>query len=104
MDLDDSLSLSLYELEKGVATITMTEEWFDCYPAIQTAFKFTKLMLDTDKDLEHDEDDVAKTEADEEKTEAVLLFSEFQLFLAALKQYYMYCKVALISNTMCTVR
>ena len=100
MDLDDSLSLSLYELEEGVATITMTKEWFDCYPAVQTAFKFTKLILD--KDLEHDQDEVAET--DEDKTDPILLFSEFKQFLAALKQYYVYCKVMMSSNIMCTVR
>ena len=42
MDLDDSLSLSMYELEKGITVFTRSEEWFDCYPAVQTAFKHTK--------------------------------------------------------------
>ena len=34
MDLDDSLSMTIFELEKGIATITQSEELFDCFPAI----------------------------------------------------------------------
>ena len=30
MDLDDSMSLSLCELERGIGTIFMTEDFFDC--------------------------------------------------------------------------
>ena len=88
MDLDDSLSLSMYELEKGISTITRSEEWFDCYPAVQTAFKFTKRLHMVDDAEVEDDDDSA-----EEKTETVLFYSEFAEFLSALVQYYSYCKV-----------
>ena len=90
MDLDDSLSLSMYELEKGIAIFTRSGELFDCYPAVRTAFKFTKkLQL-------HDEELVEETENDdsiEEHSGIPLFYSEYQEFLAALHQYYVYCKI-----------
>ena len=92
MDLDDSLSLSMYELERGISTITRSEEWFDCYPAVKTAFKFTK-RLHMVEDAEDEDDDAENGDNEKEKTETVLFYSEFAEFLSALVQYYSYCKV-----------
>ena len=49
MDLDDSLDMTIFELEKGVATITQSEEWFDCFPAINAAFTFAKMFTKAKK-------------------------------------------------------
>ena len=93
MDLDDSLSLSMYELEKGIAVFTRSEDWFDCYPAVQTAFKFTKgLDILDDGDAENEAKELEDTC---DVSDIPLFYSEFQEFLKNLKQYYIYCKVGL---------
>ena len=91
MDLDDSLSLSMYELEKGIAVFTRSEEWFDCYPAVQTAFKHTKGLDISDEGDDEDKD--KELEDTCEETDIPLFYSEFQDFLRNLKQYYIYCQV-----------
>ena len=42
MDLDDSLSMSLSELDKGISTITQSHDFFDCYPAVLTSYEYTR--------------------------------------------------------------
>ena len=91
MDLDDSLSLSMYELEKGIAVFTRSEEWFDCYPAVQTAFKHTKGLDISDEGDDEDKD--KELEDTCEEADIPLFYSEFQDFLRNLKQYYIYCQV-----------
>ena len=101
MDLDDSLSLSMYELEKGIAVFTRSEDLFDCYPAVQTAFKFTKgLDMSDDGDAENE---AKELEDKGDESDIPLFYSEFQEFLKNLKQYYIYCKVGLqlYDNTYC---
>ena len=95
MDLDDSLSLSMYELEKGVAVFTRSEECFDCYPAVQTAFKFTKRLHvgDDQQSGEDTEEEEVVEDEEKEESEIPLFYSEFHEFLVNLKQYYKYCKV-----------
>ena len=94
MDLDDSLSMTLFELEKGIATITQSEELFDCYPAIKASFEFTNLYAKQvqepdENENEEDPDNMTKEE------DLSLEYKEFGLFLHALKQYYIYCQVIL---------
>ena len=91
MDLDDSLSLSMYELEKGIAVFTRSEEWFDCFPAVQTAFKHTKGLDISDEGDEKVKDN--ELEGTCGKADIPLFYSEFQDFLRNLKQYYIYCQV-----------
>ena len=91
MDLDDSLSLSMYELEKGIAVFTRSEEWFDCYPAVQTAFKHTKGLDISDEGDNEDKDKELEDTCKE--ADIPLFYSEFQEFLRNLKQYYIYCQV-----------
>ena len=82
MDLDDSLSLSMYELEKGIATFTRSGELFDCYPAVRTAFKFTKKLHMADGEDYEDvvEELVEETENEdsiEENSGIPLFYSEY---------------------------
>ena len=83
MDLDDSLSLSMYELEKGVAVFTRSEECFDCYPAVQTAFKFTKRLHvgDDHQSGENTEEEEVVEDEEKKESEIPLFYSEFHEFL-----------------------
>ena len=94
MDLDDSLSMTIFELEKGIATITQSEELFDCYPAINAAFAFTKLYSKQGQELDENENEEELDNAPAEKDDT-LEYKEFGMFLHALKQYYVYCQVLL---------
>ena len=77
MDLDDSLSLSMYELEKGIATFTRSAELFDCYPAVRTAFKFTKkLHMNDDEDYEELVEETENNDSIVENSGIPLFYSE----------------------------
>ena len=103
MDLDDSLSLSMYELEKGIAIFTRSGELFDCYPAVRTAFKFTKKLHMAGEDYEELAEETENYDSIEENSGIPLFYSEYQEFLAALHQYYVYCKVNLYIYLLSTV-
>ena len=93
MDLDDSLKMSMFELEKGIATISQSEELFDCFPAIKAAFGFAKSYSKQGKDLDENENQEDLDNAPEKEEDITLEYQEFGLFLHALKQYYTYCQV-----------
>ena len=125
----------MYELEKGVATVTQSDEFFDCLPAIRAAFNFTKVFTNNGVDEEEDAEivefhctkvftnngvnDKAESEkmCDEEETkknkthneiqvikaptrkvEKTLEYEEFRMFLQTLRQYYLYCQVAIFQR------
>ena len=108
INVNDSDSLNINDLEKGMATVTQSEEFFDCLPAVQTAFNFTKLLTNkgVDKDDEVGELVEAEEMKDKETSEGVdnievptrriektLEYGEFQMFLQTLRQYYLFCQV-----------
>ena len=94
MDLDDSLSLSIFELEKGIAAITMTEDVFDCFPAVETAFRFVKKMSNEDHDKENHESNNEDDKVEEDVViEHPLLYSEFRHFLTVLRHYFTFCQI-----------
>ena len=74
--------LPTYQL---LITVTRSDDFFDCYPAIQAAFKFTKMVtckVDLDDDNINEAIEMNKIE-----------FSEFRVFLIILRKYYEYCQV-----------
>ena len=123
----------MYELEKGVATVTQSDEFFDCLPAIRAAFNFTKVFTNNGVDEEEqaeiiefhctkvftnngvndkaesekirDEEEKKKThnelqviKAPTRKVEKTLEYEEFRMFLQTLRQYYLYCQVAIFQR------
>jgi hypothetical protein len=100
----------MYELEKGMATITRSEEFFDCLPAVRAAFNFTKVL--TNKGVDEDEEEEKKAQEEEKKkkkpeeievikvptrkVEKTLEYEEFRMFLQTLRQYFIYCRVSQI--------
>ena len=84
INVNDSPNLTVEQLESGVATVTQSEDFFDCHPAVVTAFNFTKRRIETEE-----EEEINK-EKGKPKT---LEFSEFKVFLTLLRQYYVYCQV-----------
>ena len=84
INVNDSPVLTVEQLESGVATVTQSEDFFDCHPAVVTAFNFTKKRLETNEEEE------TNKEKGKPKT---LEFSEFKVFLTLLRQYYVYCQV-----------
>ena len=91
--------MSMFELEKGIATILQTEEYFDCYPAIKAAFGFTKAFFKLGKEGGEEGEEEGTNEEGETDEDASLEYKEFGIFLHALKQYYLYCKVNVIQNS-----
>ena len=85
INVNDSPVLTVEQLESGVATVTQSEDFFDCHPAVVTAFNFTKKRLETNEEEE------TNKEKGKPKT---LEFSEFKVFLTLLRQYYVYCQVS----------
>ena len=80
-------------LDKGIATITQSQDFFDCYPAVMASYEFTKNYK---KELEADEEvdnanyfEIPEPVQEEEHLE----FKDFSLFLAALKNYFILCQV-----------
>ena len=57
----------MYELEKGMATITRSEEFFDCLPAVRAAFNYTKVL--TNKGVDEDEEEEKNDKEDEKAQE-----------------------------------
>ena len=103
MDLDDSLSLTLSELEEGLCVqyfvgikfpclsilckfqigipkITGTSELFDAHPAILTSYNLT---IGADQPPHHPD-----------QPPPPLLFSQFEQFLVFIQKYYLLCKVS----------
>ena len=85
INVNDSPTLTVEQLESGVATVTQSEDFFDCHPAVVAAFKLTKRRVETNEDEEPNK------EKGKPKT---LEFSEFKVFLTLLRQYYVYCQVS----------
>ena len=63
-----------------------TEEFFDCFPAVEQAVKFTKTIS---YEMSQEEDRGNKDDAVKNPLE----FGEFGTFLKLLHQYYVYCQV-----------
>ena len=107
INVNDSKSMTMYELEKGMATVTRSEEFFDCLPAVRAAFNFTKVL--TNKGVDEDEEEEKKAQEEEKKmkkpneievikvptrkVEKTLEHEEFRMFLQTLRQYFIYCQV-----------
>ena len=103
-NISDTKDLTLYDLEKGVSTVTQSEELFDCLPAVRAAFHFTKVFYNNGVDEEEEAEKKAKEEENEKKDDEVIKaptrkvektieFHEFRIFLQTLRQYYLYCQV-----------
>ena len=102
-NVNDSASLTLYDLEKGVATVTQTEEFFDCLPAARAAFDYAKVF--SNKGVDEEEERKMKMEQGGDKipvnvevnkgptrkVERTPEFEEFRVFLQALCRYFIYC-------------
>ena len=93
MDLDDSLSLSLYEVRTGIATLSQSEDLFDCFPAINAAFDYTKSFSNQGKEIDENENEEELDNTLVEEEDKNLEYHEFAIFLHALRQYYSYCQV-----------
>ena len=76
---------------KGVVTMTQSEEFFDCYPAIKAAFKHTKLYSKEGEDIDDEEEESKEEETPKAKTD--LEFDELKLFFWFLRQYFLLCQV-----------
>ena len=84
--MNDCPGLRVSELESGMATVTRTEDFFDSLPAVQQAFRFTKIISTEGEDQDRDNEG-------KPKIDPTLDFDEFRLFLMILRQYYSYCQV-----------
>ena len=85
--------------------VCQSEDYFDCFPAVQAAVKYAIVFSNGGVDEEEEErkkrEEEAKGEKSEEseerkvekKVEQPLQLEEFRMFLFALKQYYTYCQV-----------
>ena len=108
ININDTPSLSMYELEKGMATVTQSDMFFDCLPAVRAAFNFTKVFTNKGVDEEEEErekaaeeeekkkenpDEIEVIKAPTRKVEKTLDYGEFRMFLQTLRQYYLYCQV-----------
>ena len=88
INVNDSKTLTADQLETGMGTVTRSDDFFDCHPAIQTAFKYTKVITNWGK-IEKDE------EVNSKRRESID-FDEFKTFLLLLRLYYSYCQVYII--------
>ena len=86
INMNDSPGLTVHQLESGMATVTRSEDFFDCLPAVQEAFKFSKVISSYEDEQGHAEE----TEAVQDSS--TLNFDEFREFLRVLRQYYVYCQ------------
>ena len=86
INVNDSPGLTVAELESGMATVTRSEDFFDSLPAVQQAFRFTKIISNGGEDQENDNEGKSKINC-------TLEFKEFRMFLRILRQYYGYCQV-----------
>ena len=67
-----------------------SDEHFDSHPAVETAFRFTKMIIN-----KRDGIMVKEGEKEGEKKVENLKFGEFQVFLNMLRKYYILCQVFL---------
>ena len=81
------LKLKIFMIS-GMATVTRSDDFFDCHPAIQSAFKFTKMVTKGPSVISHEGIQNAEKVLDN-----YLEFDEFKIFLNILRQYYVYCQV-----------
>ena len=79
------------ELLKGVATVTQSEDFFDCYPAVRAAFNLAKLFYNGIEE-ENEADEKLEDEA-KKKSEDELVYDEFKMFFWFLGQYFIFCQV-----------
>lgn len=109
INVNDCEALTIAQLESGMATVTRysidphklsiiimvlikymyvcrTEDFFDCFPAVEQAAKFTKIIS---FEMSQEEDRGNKDDAVKNPLE----FGEFGTFLKLLHQYYVYCQV-----------
>ena len=89
MDLDDSLRLSKSELEQGIATITQSQDFFDCFPAISSSFECTRSLSRRLLEIKEDFENYWEEDQEEES----LKYEDFWMFVTLLKQYYRFCQV-----------
>ena len=101
INVNDSDKLTADQLETGIATVTRSDDFFDCHPAIQTAFRcsintnviviikiilrFTKIIACKGVVVQDNKGDI--------KVGGGISFEEFKDFLNLLRQYYIYCQV-----------
>ena len=108
INVNDCEALTIGQLESGMSTVTRyevdifqistksiqinimyvcrTEDFFDCYPAVEQAARFTKIIS---YEMSEEEDRGNKDDAVKNPLE----FGEFGIFLKLLHQYYIYCQV-----------
>ena len=93
INVDDLPGLTVNQLESGMATVTRSEDFFDCFPAVKQAYKTTK-DISREPIAEQDND------ADDEKSKGsrMLDFEEFKTFLQILRQYYIFCQVRFLDT------
>lgn len=95
-NVSDSAELTVSELAGGVELVTQCGEIFDCHPAVETAFKFTKLAARDGLEGETTEltENTAVNDEEEVKNpEKILKFDEFRMFLQNIRQYFLFCEV-----------
>ena len=109
INVNDSDKLTADQLETGIATVTRSDDFFDCHPAIQTAFRcfinitvvvkiiiiilrFTKIIACKGVVVQDNKGDI--------KVGGGISFEEFKDFLNLLRQYYIYCQVVTANPTL----
>ena len=90
INVNDSKTLTADQLETGMGTVTRSDDFFDCHPAIQTAFKYTKVITNWGKIEKDEEVNIKRRES--------IDFDEFKTFLLLLRLYYSYYQVYISSN------
>ena len=79
-----------------------SQEFFDCYPAVQAAFHYAKLFSTGGEDEEEEEGGNNKNEQENEKKDKnigkYLELKEFQTFFFALRQYFCFCQVKTLKS------
>ena len=85
INVNDNKTLTADQLETGMGTVTRSDDFFDCHPAIQTAFKYTKVVTNWGKTEKVEETSIKRRES--------IDFDEFKTFLLLLRLYYSYCQV-----------
>ena len=68
--------------------MTRAEEYFDSHPAIETAFKLAKMMINKREGIVVTEDEKGGG-----KKMATVKYEEFPVFLNMLRKYYILCQV-----------
>ena len=71
-----------------MATVTRADEHFDSHPAIETAFKLSKMMVNKREGIIVTEDEKSGG-----KKSQTVKFEEFPVFLNMLRKYYILCQV-----------